>query len=277
MAMVTVNEANSIATIRLSNPPTSTLNAAMLAELEPILDRIKVDPDVHAVIFIGDEDLGVFVRSYSVEEVIEVATHIAQSTKSDEELMERARRGTAVSRCFDKIAALPQPTIAAINGLCQGGGYELALSCDFRVAQEGDYRIGLPEVRLGLIPGAGGTQRLTRLVGEAKAKEVILLGRTYMPEEALALGLVSIVAKSALEKAREIAIDLTQIPQGALRSAKAVISSGSDLALADGIGEERSQFVLRLREPATRLYMQQYIDGEIPLEAFTPSITDDAR
>ena len=149
-----------------------------------------------------------------------------------------------------RIDMSPKPVIAAINGNAMGGGLELALACDFRLAQDGDYMIGLPEIRIGTLPGAGGTQRLARIVGPARALDLVLHGRRLSPREALAAGLVIEVTDGpVLERAMERARDLAAIPSNALASVKRLIREAADRPLYEGLDLERTLFMDLLTSP----------------------------
>jgi enoyl-CoA hydratase len=140
---------------------------------------------------------------------------------------------------------LPQPTIAAVHGYCFGGGCELALACDFRLAAD-NARFGQPEIKVGLIPGAGGTQRLPRLVGMTKAKELVLLGEPIDAAEAFRIGLVNrvVAAEQLAEEARRLALKLAELPPLGVRTAKHVMNRGRDLDLPTALEIERMGFSL---------------------------------
>jgi len=175
-------------------------------------------------------------------------------------LMEGAKAGNAVSNLFDKVDRLPKPTIAAINGFAQGGGFEFALCCDLRIAARGDYRIGLPETNIGIFPGAGGTERLPRLIGEAKALDLILCGRTVGPEEALAFGMVHEVVDDALARATGLAAELAAKPARGLAEAKALVKGTSDRSLADACAQGRGRFsILIARDGEAESAMQRFL------------------
>jgi enoyl-CoA hydratase len=142
---------------------------------------------------------------------------------------------------FNTLAALPFPTIAAINGFALGGGLELALACDLRVASD-KARLGLPEVGLGLIPGYGGTQRLPRLIGTGRAMDLIFTGRHVMADEALQLGLVNRVSEDVLGTAKELAQQMLKNAPVSLGLAKEAIMRGSDVTLPQGLEIEADLF-----------------------------------
>jgi len=152
--------------------------------------------------------------------------------------------GRELTASFTHVAGIPKPVIAAITGYALGGGLELALCADFRVAAE-DARMGQPEVMLGIIPGAGGTQRLPRLIGPARAKEIIFSGRVVGAAEALAIGLVDRVVPPAevYSSARDMVARYVGGPALALRAAKEAVDRGLDTELSTGLEIERQLFV----------------------------------
>ena len=147
------------------------------------------------------------------------------------------------------LASLPRAAIAAVNGFALGGGLELALACDFRVCAQ-DTRLGLPEILLGVIPGGGGTQRLPRLIGSSRAKELILSGRQVRAEEALAIGLVNrvVAPDGVLDAALAWAAELAAGPLVAQGLAKSAVDGGLERALADGLAVELEAFSCSLRD-----------------------------
>ena len=261
-ALVQLEIDGGIATVTFSNPPRGYMNAAQVAELGEIVDRLAGDDTVRAVIFTGGVP-GVFVRHYDVAEIVAVAGHIKSSGSTEEQMMAAGKRGNAISAVFDKVDRMPKPTIAAINGFAQGGGFEFALCCDIRIAEDGDYRIGLPETNIGIFPGAGGTERLPRLIGEARALELILRGRTVAPAEAAALGLVhEMTAGPALERARLIAAELANMPAGGIAEAKALVKRTAEMPLDDACAHARGRFsVLIAGDEDATAAMQAFLDG----------------
>jgi enoyl-CoA hydratase len=155
----------------------------------------------------------------------------------------RALRRFSGANMWQLLEELPQPTIAAVHGYCFGGGCELALACDFRLATE-DAKFGQPEIKVGIIPGAGGTQRLPRLVGMTKAKEMVLFGESIDAAEAYRIGLVNRVVPSAtlLDEARQWGERLAKLPPLGLRAAKAAMNRGRDHDLSTALEVERLNF-----------------------------------
>jgi enoyl-CoA hydratase/carnithine racemase len=153
------------------------------------------------------------------------------------------RRAGALQSCFTEVARIPKPVVAAVTGYALGGGCELALCADFRVAGD-NAKLGQPEILLGIIPGAGGTQRLPRLIGPAKAKDLCFTGRFVRAEEALAIGLVDrvVAPDDVYSTAVEMASAYARGPAFAIRAAKEAIDEGLDVGLDGGLAIERKLF-----------------------------------
>jgi enoyl-CoA hydratase/carnithine racemase len=218
-----------IGTIRLDRPKMNALNAQVQDELRASALEAAERRDVSSVIVYGGEK--VFAAGADVKEM---------ATMSYTEMVDRSG---ALQAAFTDVARIPKPTLAAITGYALGGGCELALACDLRVAAD-DAQLGQPEILLGIIPGAGGTQRLPRLVGPARAKEIIFSGRFVGAEEALRIGMVDRVVPSAevYATAREMAARFVGGPAYALRAAKEAVDRGLEVDLATGLEIERMQF-----------------------------------
>ena len=218
-----------IGTIRLSRPPMNPLNTQVQEELREAAHAAADDPEIRAVVVWGGEK--VFAAGADITEF---------TTTTYPEMVVRAG---ALSSAFDAIARIGKPTVAAITGYALGGGCELALACDWRVVAE-DAKLGQPEIKLGLIPGAGGTQRLARLIGPARAKDLVLSGRMVDADEALRIGLADRVAPAAdvYSTAVEMLRSYTSGPALALRAAKLAIDGGLDLDLASGLAWESQLF-----------------------------------
>ena len=226
---VRVEVADQIATIRLDRPRMNALNAQVRAEIAAAATEVAVDDSVRAVILYGGE------RMFAAgADIIEMASLSATEMSEWAGLLQAA---------FDDVANIPKPVVAAISGYALGGGLELALCADFRVLGE-SARVGQPEVLLGVIPGAGGTQRLPRLIGPAKAKDLIFTGRQVAADEALAIGLADRVVPDAdvYRAAREMVARYATGPALALRAAKQAVNRGLEVDLATGLEIERLQF-----------------------------------
>jgi len=225
-----------VALIRLDRPKANALSAAVLGQLQAAAAGLCEDPPGAVVLWGGRL---IFAAGADIVELDESGA---------------AAVGANFAAALGALAAVPRATIAAVNGYALGGGLELALACDFRVCGENAH-FGLPEVLLGVIPGGGGTQRLPRLIGASRAKELIFTGRQMRAEEALAIGLVNrVVAPDfVLESALAWAAELAGGPLVAHGLAKAAVDRGLDGTLADGLAIEREAFAAAARtEDAAR-------------------------
>jgi enoyl-CoA hydratase/carnithine racemase len=218
-----------VATIRLDRPPMNALNFEIQDALPAAALEATARRDVFAVIVYGGEK--VFAAGADIKEMQPMS------------YTDMVDRSAALQAAFTVIARIPKPTVAAITGYALGGGCELALSCDFRVAGE-NAKLGQPEVLLGIIPGAGGTQRLSRLVGPSRAKDIIFSGRFVAAEEALRIGLVDEVVPpdDVYAAARRRAERYVGGPAYALRAAKEAVDRGLEVDLETGLEIERMQF-----------------------------------
>lgn len=225
---------------RFSNPPEGFMDEGTVEGLTGLLDAFEADDGLRVAVLTGAEP-GVFIRHYDVG-VLEPQGRAMQARgltfKTDRPVPE-----APYLQCLRRIETMPKPFVCALNGTAMGGGFELALACDFRLVEAGDHALGLPEVNIGLLPGAGGTQRLPRLVGIAKSLELIMLGRTLSPQEALRLGLVQdCVEGPVLPRALELAEELVRKPARALANIKALIRTSLEQPLDQGLADERTLF-----------------------------------
>ena len=224
------SEDGAIAIITINRPKAlNALNSETLQELGAALEACLEPPETQALIITGAGEKA-FVAGADIAEFQGVTTAF--------EGRELALGGQDV---VSSVSAMPIPTIAAINGFALGGGLELALACDLRVASK-NAKLGLPEVGLGLIPGYGGTQRLPRLIGEARALDLILTGRHVLADEALSLGLVNRVSDNALETATELARQIIKNAPVSLGMAKEAVRRGLTMTLNDGLELEADLF-----------------------------------
>ena len=218
-----------VATLRLDRPKMNAIDGALRAELRAAAVEARDRDDVRAVVLYGGER--VFAAGADIKEMSTMT--YAQMTSW----------GTQLQEALTVVARLPKPVVAAVTGYALGGGFELALTADFRVLGE-RAKVGVPEITLGVIPGAGGTQRLTRLVGPAKAKDLVFTGRHVGAPEALTLGIADRVVPDAgvYETARELAAQFAQGPAVALRAAKQAIDDGLELDLDAALRLESALF-----------------------------------
>ncbi|MFE7156075.1 enoyl-CoA hydratase/isomerase family protein [Streptomyces sp. NPDC057636] len=221
--------AEGVGTIRLDRPPMNALDIATQDRIKELAEEASRRDDVRAVVVRGSDKA--FAAGADIKEM-QAMDHAAMIVRS-----------RALQDSFTAVARIPKPVVAAVTGYALGGGCELALCADFRIAAD-DARLGQPEILLGLIPGAGGTQRLARLVGPSKAKDLIFTGRHVKAEEALAIGLVDRVVPAAevYEQAQAWAAKLAQGPALALRAAKESIDVGLEADIDTGLAVERNWF-----------------------------------
>ena len=227
---VRLERSDGIGTIRLDRPPMNALNAQMQDELTAAAAEVTADDTIRAVVVHGGER--VFAAGADIKQMLAM---------SHEQMVARAG---ALTGALGALASVPKPVVAAITGYALGGGCEIALACDWRVAAA-DAKLGLPEISIGVIPGGGGTQRLARLVGPARAKELVLTGRMIDADEALALGLVDRVVpvgESVYDAAVALVRRYVDAPAQAVRAAKLAIDAGLELPLDRGLELESRLF-----------------------------------
>ncbi len=237
-----------IATIRLDRPPMNALNAQVQSEVAAAAAQVSDDPQVRAVIIYGGEK--VFAAGADIKEMAEAS------------YADMAADSRRLQDSFTAVARIGKPVVAAITGYALGGGLELALCADFRVAGE-SAKVGQPEILLGIIPGAGGTQRLPRLVGPARAKDIVFSGRFVGAPEALAIGLVDVVVPDAevYQAARDLVGRYASGPAVALRAAKQAIDAGLEVDLATGLEIERLHFAGLFATEDQRAGMRSFIEN----------------
>lgn len=226
--VVIFSRSDSIGYITLDRPPVNSYEIGFMRDLDGSIEAAKSDPDVKAVILRSASErffsAGADIKAFKENEVA-----------ANLEMIDFAHA------TLEKMAASPKIFIAAINGHAYGGGLEMALACDIRFAAEGNYRLGLSEVSLGLIPGNGGTQRLPRLIGDNKALEMMITGETVSPEEASRLGIVNKLFP-ADQLAEEAAAYANRIASGAtlaIGAIKQAVYQGRELTLSDALALER--------------------------------------
>ena len=229
MEFFELNVDGGVATLTLNRPPVNALNFAMQAEMIEASALVTTNPEIAAVVIYGGEKA--FAAGADIKEM-ERLTH--------DQMVERSYN---LHSAFTAIAQIPKPVIAAITGYALGGGCELAMCADLRFAAE-NAKLGQPEILLGIIPGAGGTQRLTRLVGPSVAKDLVLSGRMISATEALDIGLVDRLfpAESVYSEAVAWARQFVGGPAAAIAAAKRVIDAGQDGTLEQGLEIERQAF-----------------------------------
>ena len=246
--LVRLEVADGVGTIRLDRPKMNAISVQVQDDLVEVAREAGDRDDVKAVVVYGGER--VFAAGNDVKEMADMS-HV-----------DMVKRSRPLQDAVTAVASIPKPVVAAITGYALGGGCELALAADVRFAAD-DAVLGQPEVLLGIIPGAGGTQRLARLVGPSRAKDIIFTGRFVKAEEALAIGMVDRVvpAEEVYEQAVAWAQQFAGAATYAVRAAKESIDSGLEVDLATGLEIERQQFAAlfatRDREAGMRSFVEQ--------------------
>lgn len=250
-----------VAVCTFSNPPLNLMNAAMVAELTQLAAEIEADPDVRVMVLTGGVE-GIFITHYDVSELAQAGDALQQVQEFQPEELH------ATHQVYNRLQAMPKVVIAALNGTAMGGGCELALACDFRfMARVGV--IGCPEALVGILPGAGGTQRMLRLLGTAKALEMILLGKVVGADEAEAIGLIhkALDPQDLMPHTLEFARTLAERPPVSVAMIKKCVHEGSQLPLLDGLRLEQECFWQTMRSEEALRLMKAYVErgqGSIP-------------
>ena len=249
----TVEKAHGTALISINRPPANTYNFELMKEFDSIIEDVRLDTDVNVIILTGSE------------KIFSAGADINMLKQSNP-----AFKATFCLHCQETLLELertPKIVIAAINGHCVGGGLEIAMACDLRFMRTGG-RIGLPEVTLGVLPGTGGTQRLPRLVGKARALDLMITGRIISPEEAKNIGLVNDVSDGdAVEFAKDYAAKLNAGATKAIGLIKVAVQEGTEMSLNNGLAIER--------ELQNRLFVTE--DAQEGLQAFIEKRTPEFK
>jgi len=237
-----------VGTIRLDRPKMNALNVQVQEEIRAAAAEATSRDDVKAVVVYGGGR--VFAAGADIKEMAEMS------------YVDMVQRSGALQSAFTAVTRIPKPVVAAVTGYALGGGCELALCADVRFAAE-DAVLGQPEILLGIIPGAGGTQRLTRLVGPSRAKDIIFTGRFVQADEALAIGLVDRVvpADRVYAEAVEWASRFTHAATYALRAAKESIDAGIEVDLDTGLAIERQQFAALFATDDRTIGMRSFVES----------------
>jgi enoyl-CoA hydratase len=238
------------ALVRINRPEArNALNQAVREQLADHFSRLVADPDVRVIVITGNEQA--FAAGADLREMV------------DADAIDMVLRGTHL--LWQSIASCPKPVIAAVNGYALGGGCELAMHCDIIVAGE-SAQFGQPEIRVGIMPGAGGTQRLTRIVGKFQAMKMVLTGKPVSAHDALRSGLVSEVVPDGkvLEKALEIAATIVRMPPLAVLQVKEVLLAGQDASLDTALMLERKAFQLLFSSADQEEGMRAFLEKRLP-------------
>ncbi len=262
---LTIERTGGIVTATYSSPPLHTLTAPAIEELLAFLDTLEGDDEVRVVIFRGCGE-GFFARHYDVGELVGLAGAIEKN--GAEQFIENAgKQFHGTNRVGMRIEAAPWIGIAALNGSAAGGAFEISLACDFRLMADGPYEVGLPETTLGILPGAGGTQRLARLIGSARAMDMILNGILVGPKEALTLGIVQrVFPEDTFDRdVMAFAQNLASRPQLSLALAKENILNTANVTLDEGLIAEQISFMKTMATEDARTKMLDYVEGRMDI------------
>jgi enoyl-CoA hydratase/carnithine racemase len=245
---VNLTVSDGVGTIRLDRPKMNALNVQVQEEIRAAATAAAEDDAVRAVVIYGGER--VFAAGADIKEM------------ADMSYADMAKRSGPLQSSLSAVAAIPKPTVAAITGYALGGGCELALCADYRIAAD-DAKLGQPEILLGIIPGAGGTQRLSRLIGPSKAKDLIYTGRFVDAYEALGIGLVDkvVAAAEVYDAAVAWASQFSRGAAMALRAAKESIDSGLGVDLTTGLEIERQQFAALFATEDRAIGMTSFVEN----------------
>ena len=237
-----------VGTVRLDRPKVNALNAQVASEIDEAITQAKSNESVRAVVVWGGPKVfaaGADIKEMETRDAVSMYKYIGE-----------------FQDVFARLEQLPKPTIAAINGYALGGGCELTLACDFRICAT-DSNLGQPEILLGVIPGAGGTQRLPRLIGAARAKDIIYSGRFVPADEALSIGLVNDVVEpdAVYERAVKLAERYARGPGVALMAAKQAIHNGMQVDMTNGLLIERQAFAALFASEDQKIGMKSFIEN----------------
>jgi enoyl-CoA hydratase/carnithine racemase len=255
-----------VALIEFFNPENGCFDQVSEAELTTMLDMLDGMAPLRVLVLTGGIP-GVFVRHYdlrTLQVIAEKLHHKGIRFSTDRPVPE-----ASFPRLVRRLAEARFVTIAAINGVAMGGGLELALGCDIRIAQEGDYPIGLPELSVGILPGAGGTQRMPQILGAGRTLYNLLTGRMYSPAEAQQAGLVDECVPDALQRALAIARHVTGLPAKACAHAKFLVRNVGNVTHADGMANERTLMCDCLVDPASMARVKATLDNGAGIETLS--------
>jgi len=251
---VTVSKENGVAVVVIDNPPLNVLSSTIFQQLQSVFTELEQD-DEAVVVLLTTAGTRAFIAGADIKEF--------------PQLMGNPDMKTAVMATHNVLTYIddfPKPTIAVLDGLTYGGGCELALACDLRIAEE-QAQIALPEVKLGLFPGGGGTQRLPRLVGDAKAKEMMYTGEPISAAQAERMGLVNqmVPQGAGIQAAKEMGAKIARYSLQSLARIKKAVDEGADLSLQDGIEREADLFVEVFQSEDVREGVAAFLERRPPV------------
>jgi len=251
MPQLSLDLAEGVATVTITNPPLAVMDPDTLFELSEMLPRFK-EADVRALIFTGGVE-GFFIRHYSVVDLDQAAQGQRPS---------QPRPSVNMHDLLLEIENLPKPVFAALNGTAMGGGWEFAMATDIRIAKDGPYVFGLPEISVGILPGGGGTQRLTNLVGRHRAIEMMLRARTVSPQQALAYGMIEELVpadtrETALQRAQSIAAEIAARSPLAVAHIKRLARAAVSPVSRDMLRLESQLFAELMQTPEAKALLAQ--------------------
>ena len=254
------------AVVEFFNPDNGCFDTVSEAELITVLDLLDDIGQLRVLVVTGSMP-GVFIRHYDLKTLCLIANKLVQ--KGAQFIKERSVPESAFPRVVRRLAEARYVTIAAINGAAMGGGLELALACDIRIAQDGDYPIGLPELHVGILPGAGGTQRMPQILGPGRTLYNLLTGRMYSPVEAVRAGLVDECVADVLERALAIARHVTTLPAKACAHAKFLVRNAGCVPVAQGMANERTLMCDCLVDPASTALVKKLLASGAGIESLS--------
>jgi enoyl-CoA hydratase len=235
------------------------MDEAMESELMQALDTLEAWKDGRVVVITGAEP-GMFVRHYDVAILQKRSQAMIERGKSFS--VERPVPKSVIHHCIERIENSPLIFIAALNGTAMGGGFELALGCDIRLAQNGDYQLGLPELNLGLLPGAGGTQAMASLIGTGPALFNLLTAKVFSPQELLSAGLVSACTDDVMAEALRLADHIEAVPFRACANIKKLVRNAPRWRHDEGMAAERTLFCDCMVDPKAQPLMDDVVSGK---------------
>ena len=256
LAFFSVEPVGPVAVCTLDKPPANTLDEPLYAEIDRLVTGLELSPDVRAAV-VASAHRSIFVAGADIKAMADYDFRPGATR----------RKVDLVHATFRRLERVGIPTVAAITGHALGGGCEMALACDFRVMTGGDARIGLPEIGLGIIPGGGGTQRLPRLLGRARAADLLMLGTRLGAEEAERIGLVNRACptpEATLAEAVALAERLARMPAPGLRLIKRCLDEGVYGDLDHGLSIERDAVVEALAQPEAREGIAAFVERREP-------------